>query len=109
LTQVIPATADAAARQLGIKDFYQEDLFKPVVSLRFGGYLLGQNLKASGDMFVALAGYNGGLGNALRWAKNQSSLDGDLFVEDITFAETQAFVRLVYQHHALYVLLWTDQ
>jgi soluble lytic murein transglycosylase len=118
LTQVIPATGNATASQLGVKDFRQDDLFKPVVSLRFGAWLLGQNLKATdGNTFVALAGYNGGLGNALRWAKIQptappaplSTIDDDLFAEDISFSETQAFVHLVFEHHAMYVILWAGQ
>jgi soluble lytic murein transglycosylase len=109
LTQVIPATASEIARRLGVADFRQDDLFKPLLSLRFGAWLLGENLKATdGDMFVSLAGYNGGLGNALRWARLQAGadFDMDLYVEDIGFAETHLFVKVIYQHHAMYTRLW---
>ena len=106
LTQVIPATASETARRLGVQDFRQDDLFKPLLSLRFGAWLLSENLKATGNsMFVSLAGYNGGLGNALRWAGKQTTLDADLFVEDIGFSETYSFVRLIYEHHAMYARL----
>ena len=110
LTQVIPATASETARRLGVGDFRQDDLFKPLLSLRFGAWLLSENMKASnGNLFISLAGYNGGLGNALRWSASQTSIDSDLYVEDIGFSETYSFVRLIYEHHAMYAMLQSAQ
>ena len=107
LTQVIPPTASEIAARLGFKDFKQEDLFKPMVSLRFGAWYMSQGLKiTNGNVAMALAGYNGGLGNAQRWAANQQQLDNDLFVEDIGFSETQLYVKLVYEHYYMYSLIW---
>jgi soluble lytic murein transglycosylase len=107
LTQVILSTAQYIAQKLDVTDFRQEDLFKPQLSIQFGAWYLGQQRKATeGNMLIALAGYNAGLSNALRWAKGQQSFDQDLFVEDIAFAETQAYVQLVYQYYYIYVSLW---
>jgi len=107
LTQVIPSTAQYIAHSLNVTDFRPEDLFKPRLSIQFGAWYLGQQRKAAeGNMLIALAGYNAGLSNALRWAKGQQSFDQDLFVEDIAFAETQAYVQLVYQYYYIYVSLW---
>lgn len=107
LTQVIPSTASDIAKRLGTNDFRQEDLFRPIISLRFGAWYMNQGLKiTNGNMAMALAGYNGGLGNAQRWARNQKQFDEDLFVEDITFGETRLFVRLVYEHYYMYTLIW---
>ncbi len=107
LTQVIPSTAQGIARSLGLTDFRQDDLFKPRLSLQFGAWYLAQQAKATnGNMLIALAGYNGGLMNALRWAGEQQAFDPDLFVENIAFSETQAYVRLVYQFYHVYAVLW---
>jgi soluble lytic murein transglycosylase len=107
LTQVIPSTAQYIARSLNVTDFRPEDLFKPRLSIQFGAWYLGQQRKAAGgNMLIALAGYNAGLSNALRWAKGQQSFDQDLFVEDIAFAETRAYVQLVYQYYHTYASLW---
>ncbi|MBM3133780.1 MAG: tetratricopeptide repeat protein [Chloroflexi bacterium] len=107
LTQVIPSTAQYIARSLNLTDFRLEDLFQPRLSIQFGAWYLGQQRQAAdGNMLVALAGYNAGLSNALRWAKSQQSFDQDLFVEDIGFASTQAYVQLVYQYYHIYVSLW---
>jgi soluble lytic murein transglycosylase len=108
LTQVIASTGVEIARRLSVADFRQDDLFRPVVSIHFGVWYLAQQAKsADGNLFVGLAAYNGGLGNARRWAANQKQpLDLDLFIEDIGFSETQAFVRLIYEHHAAYEWVW---
>ncbi len=107
LTQVIPATGNEIAGRLGVTDFRQDDLFKPALSIRFGAWYLAQQSKlGSGNMVVALAAYNGGPGNALKWAKAQPAFDQDLFVEDVAFSETRAYVKLVFQFHSMYASLW---
>jgi len=107
LTQVIPSTADYIAGKLGIKGFRQEDLFRPLLSLRFGAWYLSQSLKSPNDsIYLALAGYNGGPANAQKWLSKQQSPDYDLFVEDVAFSETQTYLRQVYLHHFMYERLW---
>jgi soluble lytic murein transglycosylase len=102
LTQVIPSTADEIAGQLGEADFTYVDLFRPNVSLRFGAHYLGSQLVLfDGDIEAALAAYNGGPGNALRWQEIASG-DPDLFLEAINFSETRAYVELVLEHYARY-------
>ncbi len=102
LTQVIPSTADEIAAQLGEADFTYVDLFRPNVSLRFGAHYLGSQLELlDGDILAALAAYNGGPGNALRWRETASG-DPDLFLETISLSETRAYVELVMEHYARY-------
>jgi soluble lytic murein transglycosylase len=102
LTQVIPSTADEIAAQLAEADFTYVDLFRPNVSLRFGAHYLGSQLALfDGDIEAALAAYNGGPGNALRWQEIASG-DPDLFLEAINFSETRAYVELVLEHYARY-------
>lgn len=102
LTQVIPATADEIADQLDEDDFTYLDLFRPNVSLRFGAHYLGSQLELfDGDIPAALAAYNGGPGNALRWREIAPN-DPDLFLETINLSETRAYVALVLEHYARY-------
>ncbi|MEX1255698.1 MAG: transglycosylase SLT domain-containing protein [Dehalococcoidia bacterium] len=106
LTQVIPLTGEAIASDLGIADFAVEQLFRPGVSLRFGAYYLGQQLDAfDGNVYHALAAYNGGPGNAERWAR---AADGDVdrFVEEVSFAQTRLYVKLVSENLARYRQLY---
>jgi soluble lytic murein transglycosylase len=102
LTQVISSTAAQIASELGEDDFREPDLFRPHVSLRFGAYYLASTLESvGGSIPAALAGYNGGPGNAHRWLE-QSGGDPDVFLEIIDFRETAAYVELVLENYALY-------
>ncbi|MEE8346695.1 MAG: lytic transglycosylase domain-containing protein, partial [Dehalococcoidia bacterium] len=102
LTQVIPSTADEIAGKLEETAFTYADLQRPNVSLRFGAHYLGAQLELfEGDVAAALAAYNGGPGNALRWLEDAPS-DPDVFLEMINLSETRAYVELVLEHYARY-------
>ncbi|MFP3854006.1 MAG: tetratricopeptide repeat protein, partial [Anaerolineales bacterium] len=60
LMQVIPATGQEIADQLGWPPGYETiDLYRPVVSVRFGShYLAQQRDRFNGEMVAALAAYN---------------------------------------------------
>jgi soluble lytic murein transglycosylase len=95
LTQVMPGTGRSAAQQLGLGDFTVDDLSRPVVSLYIGAYILNRELQRNdGSVPRALASYNAGPGNASFWWELADG-DEDLFVELISFRETQYYVRTV--------------
>jgi soluble lytic murein transglycosylase len=107
LTQVIPSTAQEIAANLGLEgDFSDQDLLRPDISILFGGYYLSEQLEAfDGRLAPALAAYNGGPGNASRWLKAAAE-DEDLFLEEISFDQTQAYVRLVTENLVAYRVLY---
>ena len=109
LAQVIPPTGLEIADALGVDDFEVEQLFRPVVSLRFGAYYIQQQVDAfDGNIYYGLAAYNGGAGNSQRWQDAAGGSDVDRFVEEITFSETKAYLRLVAENLARYRQLYTD-
>ena len=102
LTQVVPPTAAEIADDLGVTDFRDADLLKPDVSLRFGAYYLAAQIDGfGGSLQAALAAYNGGPGNAGRWA-DAAGGDPDLLLELIDFDETRVYVEVVLANYALY-------
>jgi len=105
LTQVIPSTGEGIARALGFREFAPSDLFRPAVALEFGAYYLGVQLGRFGDPLLALAAYNAGPGNALRWAAGGDAGAAEL-AERIDFRETQAYVRVIVEAYAYYVAAW---
>jgi peptidoglycan lytic transglycosylase len=106
LTQVMPQTGSGIARELGVLSFAQADLLRPYVSVRFGAYYLGQQLKSfGGNILYALGGYNGGPGNAKKWVRP----DVDLGVEAISLAETSVYVRTVYSQYNEYVEIYQSR
>jgi soluble lytic murein transglycosylase len=114
LGQVMPATGQGIAKNLGMEDFVLDDLYRPSVSLKFGAYYLAVQLGRFDDrILVALAAYNGGPGNTLRWLEAGGD-DFDLFVEVITAAQSRLYLQRVYQHYLVYEALYrppesTDQ
>lgn len=108
LTQVIPSTGEGIAAALGFSPFRLEDLYRPVVSVRFGTWYLGRQLAAfDGQALVALAAYNGGPGNAQRWANRTVPVsDLDLFVEAIDYEETRDYIERIYTSYWVYRRLY---
>jgi len=106
LTQIVPPTARAIAARLGHEDFALRDLFKPMVSVEFGTWYMAQQLREfDGRAIPALAAYNAGGGNVTRWLQRYGS-DPDVLVELIPFAETQTYLRIVYDNYRHYELLY---
>jgi len=110
LMQVIPSTGDYIAGRLGWPPDYQAaDLYRPLVSVRFGTwYLMQQVERFDGDIQAALAGYNGGPGNAARW-REAAGGDPDWFFEAISLSETRLYVQRITEHYARYRWLYAAQ
>jgi soluble lytic murein transglycosylase len=106
LTQILPATARSIASRLGRDDFALRDLFKPATSLEFGTWFMSQLLgEYKGRVFPALAAYDAGGGNVARWLQRFGD-DPDVLVEQIPFAETQTYLRIVYDNYWHYQALY---
>ena len=107
LTQVIPSTAQEIAADLGLEgEFSDQDLFRPAISILFGAHYLSEQLDAfDGQLAPALAAYNGGPGNASRWLKAAAE-DEDLFLEEISFDQTQTYIKVVTENLVAYQALY---
>jgi soluble lytic murein transglycosylase len=109
LAQVMPDTAAGIAAHLGLPDFRTEQLDSPAISVRFGAYYIAHQIATFDNTLAGLAAYNGGPGNASRWASQMNpATDPDLFVELIDYGETRTYVKLVYSFYGMYRLLYTQ-
>jgi soluble lytic murein transglycosylase len=105
LMQVIPSTGAQIAAALGWPpDYETRDLYRPMVSVRFGVWYLATQRNQLDNLFAAMAAYNGGPGNAAMWWE-QANGDEDLFAELIGYHETRLYVRLIREHYAKYAWL----
>lgn len=96
LMQIMPATGDEIVRAMGWPpDYTTSDLIRPSISIGLGArYLARQRDYLDGDLFAALAAYNGGPGNAKVW-KDLSNGDPDLFLEIIRYDETRSYLTQI--------------
>ena len=106
LMQIIPSTGHEIANALGWPDYSTAELYKPYVNILFGVYYLArQRDYFDGDLYAALAAYNGGAGNAARW-RDLARSDPDLFLETISLNETRTYLLRIREHLAMYQQLY---
>lgn len=106
LMQIIPSTGQYIADQLNWANFTTEQLYYPYVSVTFGVFHVAELLNIfSGDPYAALAGYNAGSGRAADWL-DQSGGDPDLYLETVEFDQTRLYIKIIYEHYAVYRALY---
>ncbi len=107
LTQITPPTGQEIASQLNWPPAYSDqDLYRAIVSINFGTYYLArQRDYFNGDIYTALAAYNGGPGNANSW-HNLAPDDPDLFLEVIRYDETRQYITQIAEFLYIYRRLY---
>jgi soluble lytic murein transglycosylase len=96
LMQLLPSTAHFIAARSGGTAFTTEDLSTPEINIAYGSWYLRYLLdRYGGDEVLALAAYNGGMGNVDRWVADARVRGERLDVADIPFPETRAYVERV--------------
>lgn len=101
--QIIPSTGQDIYGRLGWPEGYDaDDLFRPMVNIRYGAYYLGlQRDLFDADFFAVLAAYNAGPGNAGQWYELAQG-DPDLFLEIVRFSETHNYIKTIYEVFHIY-------
>ncbi len=107
LTQLMPTTARAVARQLRLPAPSERELRDPDLNVRIGTAYFGKLLKLwKGNPALAAASYNAGEGAVGRWLKERGSSELDEFVEEIPIKETRDYVKRVLKSFNAYRLTY---
>ncbi len=110
LLQFIPSTANDIARQLNFKNFQQDDLYDPRISILFGAQYMGNLFQKFPQMPQAVAAsYNGGEENVARWVARARSVDPDRYVAEIGFTQSKDYIYKVLSNYRVYQSLYTEQ
>lgn len=95
LMQIMPATAKEIASEMGLKDY---DIFDRETNQKMGEYYLKKMLKAfDGDVKLALAAYNWGIGNVKKAMKKHG--DSWEAIKEKAPQETKAYVRNITKNY----------
>jgi soluble lytic murein transglycosylase len=95
LMQLMPDTARPLARAQGLAFREGALLYDPGANLEMGTTYIAQLVRDFGEPRVAVAAYNAGPRRAREWWAARRSDDVEVWVEQIPFNETRAFVKRV--------------
>jgi soluble lytic murein transglycosylase len=106
LMQLLPSTAARTARSIKLRRPTRGDLKEPAINVRLGAATLRELVEQfDGRTELALAGYNAGPGAARRWLPERP-VDADVWIENIPYNETRAYVQRVLWHGVVFA--WLD-
>jgi soluble lytic murein transglycosylase len=106
LLQLMPATAERVARSVALEGFEPGDLFRPEVNIELGSAYLGQLLaRFDGNTPAAIGSYNAGPEAVARWLADGVATD-DVWVEEIPYTQTRAYVKRVLRSLHVYRVLY---
>jgi soluble lytic murein transglycosylase len=100
--QLLPETARGIATRLQRRPPTRASLMLPEVNVPLGAGALADFIRRmDGQVLVAIAGYNAGPSAARRWLP-EKPVDADIWVENIPFNETRAYVQRVMWHSVVF-------
>ena len=105
LMQLMPATATAVARKLGLAADIPALTADPAYNMRLGTRYFGDLLARFGQAIpLAVAGYNAGPGRVVDWMGVSDASVPDMidWVEQIPFSETRNYVQRVIENIVIY-------
>ena len=112
LMQIMPSTGKIIAKKLEISPFKRSKMYESATNINMGTYYLSNLIERfDGNVFLAVAGYNGGPARVKKWVNewyggDLSKVDIDEFVQKIPIRETRNYVQKVmgsfYEYKRLY-------
>lgn len=115
LMQLVSATAKEVASDLKIKAIdFPQSLFEKELNIRFGTYYLRKLMRANtGNLPVALACYNAGIGRIWRWLRARDMLNelksvhssqalNEIWIDELPWSETRYYVKSILRNELLY-------
>lgn len=108
LMQLMDSTAVEMAKKVGIKDFNSEMLFEPEINIQLGTKYFEELLtKYNENYYLAIAAYNGGIGNVDEWLSSGIISSNGSDIENIPYKETNMYVRKTINSYSRYTKLYS--
>lgn len=103
LMQLLPATGQRMARELGVPWNGTRTLLDPTTNIRLGTrYMARQAERFGNSPWLASAAYNAGPAPVERWLAQRGHLPADVFIETIPYHETRAYVPRILAFSVIY-------
>lgn len=109
LLQLVYDTAIKYKTKAGYPNLQPDQLYSPSINIAVGAAYVADLKSQFGGLYEAMAAsYNGGEDNAARWLNRSKPKDPGIFVSEIGFAETKAYVFKVMNNYRVYRDLYTE-
>jgi soluble lytic murein transglycosylase len=111
LMQLLPQTAQQLAAELKIDYQDPEDLYREDINLHLGTHYFARLLKVhGGNLVLALASYNAGLGKVRLWKLDSYGKDQSELIDSIPVPATRSYVRTVLKnYHFFKTVQWVKR
>lgn len=104
LMQITESTLNWAMFREGKNaDYSAEDLYNPSINIKYGCLILSLLLEEFQDTDTALAAYNAGRGNVLKWLKDSRYSDDGIRLKDTPYDETDGYIKKVNKYYLKYL------
>lgn len=106
LMQLLPSTGKQTAKRLKLPYSSYHSLYNSNLNIELGTYHLSKLLERfDGKIELALAAYNAGASRVVKWKKQNSVGNMDLFIEKIPFEQTRTYVKkIIFVYYAYRIL-----
>lgn len=106
LMQLMSPTAKEIAQNLEL-EYEEADIYEPEKNIMFGIKYYSELLQTyNGNMLLALAAYNAGIGNVNSWIETGIIKQDGSNIENIPFKETNMYVRKIINNYRMYKKLY---
>tara|TARA_B100001248_G_C27393672_1_gene464038 strand:+ start:1008 stop:3215 length:2208 start_codon:yes stop_codon:yes gene_type:complete len=103
LMQVLPKEAFRIAAQHNIALNQTEDLYKPRINIPIGtSHLKTLRERFDNQFIISVASYNAAYTAVHGWLRTRYRGDALTFIEDIPYAETKGYVKLIFRNFMIY-------
>lgn len=111
LMQIMEPTARDWAKAQNRTLVFQTELFDPQLNIDCGAWylrkLLSRYTRTDNPLPYALADYNAGRANVLKWIGGPAATNSTAFIQNMGFPSTREYVMAVMERHAHYRRVWS--
>lgn len=109
LMQLMDTTADELASKVNIQDFEIDMLYNPEINIMLGTKYFDELLERYNEnYYLAIAAYNGGIGNVDEWINKGIIEANGSNIENIPYKETNMYVRKTVNAYSMYTELYKE-
>lgn len=105
LMQMLESTAHEVAEKLEL-EVTKEEILSPEINICLGTKYLSNLIQKYGNIELAVASYNAGIGNVDSWIEEGTIKKDGTDIENIPFKETNNYVRKVLRGYQIYKELY---